>query len=693
MVWTLIAVSLFGVAGHLSKTRADEPLSNVEQRKRTGEALQEIEKALQAHQAATEKRMLETVSFLAADALEGRGVGTKGLDIAADFIAKQFTEAGLEVKSFDGQPFQKFTMTTGANLGSLNSLALVGPASADGGRPRHELKLGDDFTPLAIGGSGKFDLPLVFVGYGITGTKEDYDDYDGINVKGKAVIILRHEPQQANPHSAFNGAADSRHGPFTRKVSNAYEHGAAAVIFCTDRFDIDKNHAQWESRWLASIDQLTEEKAKFKALANPSGDDRKAHETRTATLTTEIDSLAAKVQAAADPMLAFTTVGPEGGRTGFPVLFCRRAAIDPIVQAALGMDLAKLEAEIDAGPKPRSAELAGWTAVGETTVERQEVEVKNVVGVLEGEGPLANETIVVGAHYDHLGWGGADSAAPGIHQIHNGADDNASGATALVEVARILAARDQKLPRRVVFIAFTGEERGLVGSAHYVREPLFPLETTVAMLNMDMVGRLQDDKLIIYGTGTAKEFDEFADRAGKIFDFKVTKQPAGFGPSDHSSFFAQQIPVLHYFTGTHADYHRPTDDVEKLNIAGMRRIAELVAAAAEEIALTKDRPHYQEVAGSAQFGRDGDRPYFGSIPDFSQDKPGYALTGVAKDSPASRAGIRGGDVIIGFGDSQIGNLEDFDSALRKFKAGDNVPVTLKRGNDEVQVIVTLDPPR
>jgi hypothetical protein len=645
---------------------------------------------------AAEHRLLESAKFLASDALEGRGVGTQGLDLAADYLARQFREAGLKTDLYDGSPFQKFKMTTGASLGPNNRLTLVGPAAVDGKDPRRiELKLGEQFNPLAIGGSGKFDLPLVFVGYGITGKEEKYDDYANIDVQGKAVIVLRHEPEQANPHSAFEGTNNSRHAPYNRKLSNAYEHGAAAVIFCTDDFDIRKNVSQLRKRWQAAVEAMTEEDRKFKAIAKPSDDDWKAYESSVQKAADDIQKFAGQIQKAQDPLLGFDGAGPEmaDGRN-FPVLFCRRSVLDAVLQSAAGATLAQLEKEIDNGPTPKSRVLTGWRVVGETSVERQEVEVKNVVGVLEGEGTHADESIVLGAHYDHLGMGGAGSAAPRVHEIHNGADDNASGTSVLVEVARHLAGRGKKLPRRLVFIAFTGEERGLIGSARYVRNPLFPLASTVAMLNMDMVGRLQDQKLIVHGTGTASEFDGLADRFGKQFGFQVTKKPSGFGPSDHSSFYGAKVPVLFFFTGSHKDYHRPSDDVDKLNVAGMRRVGDLVADVAIALAEAPDRPHYQEVQGGGEtLGGGGDRPYFGSIPDFAQEEPGYALTGVTKGGPAERAGIKAGDIIIQFGDSKIGNLEDFDSALRKFKAGDKVPVVVKRGAQPVKLEVTLDPPR
>ncbi len=643
---------------------------------------------------AIEARLAETVRYLASDELEGRGIGTKGLDLAADYIAQRFREIGLKTELFDGGPFQKFTMVTGSNLGEPNSLAFVEPSGSGAAPQSIELKIGEGFNPLAIGGAGKFDLPLVFAGYGITAKQEGYDDYAGVDVEGKAVIVLRHEPQQANPHSVFNGTDHSQYAPFRRKVSNAYEHGAAAVIFVTDDFDVQKSLKAKRDRWQVAVDEIAKANADFKAIERPSADDWEKHVAKLRNLADDVQRYAEEIDAAADPLLPFEGAGSEGseGRQ-IPVVVVRRSVLSPILEKALGKPLATIEKEIDKNLEPQSKELAGWKAQGETTVKRQEVEVKNVVGVLEGEGPHADETIIIGAHYDHLGLGGANSAAPGVTEIHNGADDNGSGTTVLIEVARQLAAQG-RLPRRIVFIAFTGEERGLVGSARYVREPLVPIEKTIAMLNLDMVGRLADEKLIVHGTGTAKEFDALVDHFGQQYSFEITKKPGGFGPSDHSSFYGAKVPVLFYFTGTHTDYHRPSDDFEKLNIAGMRRIAALVVETADVLAKAESRPEYLEVAGDTERPRSGgDRPYFGSIPDFAQSEPGYAISGATKGSPAERGGLKAGDNIVQFGDSKVGNLEDFDSALRKYKAGDKVPVVVKRNGEEVKLEVTLDPPR
>jgi hypothetical protein len=634
-----------------------------------------------------EKRLADSARLLASDAFEGRGVGLAGLDKAADYIAREFAEIGLKTDLYDGTAFQKFTMSTGSKRGEHNTLAFVAP---DG--TATELKLDESFTPLAIGGRGKFDAPLVFAGYGITGKDEQYDDYAGIDVKGKAVVLLRHEPQQDNPHSKFNGDKHSAHAPFSRKVSNAYEHGAVAVLFVSDEFEIQKNVAQFEKRWQAAIDELAEAQAKFKEIDKPSDDMRLKHRETIARLTAEIQKWQKQIVDAEDPILKFRGAGESGDKREMPVLFCRRSVIDRVVQAALGKSLAAIEKQIDKSFKPQSAELAGWKARGEADVITTDAGVKNVVAVLEGKGPTADETIVIGAHYDHWGRGGSGSAAPGSTEIHNGADDNASGVAALLEIARELKAHGQ-LPRRIVFIAFTGEEEGLIGSSRYVREPLFPLDQTIAMLNLDMVGRLNEEKLIVYGTGTAESFDALAERLTKDGGFKLSKQPEGFGPSDHSSFYAKHIPVLHFFTGTHSDYHRPSDDFEKLNIPGMRRIARLVTEAAIAIATAPERPKFVEVKSSQFAGGGGDRPYFGSIPDFAQDQPGYALMGVTKGGPAEKAGLKAGDIIVQFGESKIGNLSDFDSALRKYRAGDKVSLLVKRGTEDVRLDVILDPPK
>ena len=640
-----------------------------------------------------EKRIAETARYLSSDELEGRGIGTKGIDMAADYIAAQFAQAGLKTDRFDKTAFQKFTVTTSAKLGPNNKLALVGPPPKEGQKARRiELKPGTDFNPMSLSGSGTLNLPLVFVGYGITGKREGYDDFAGLDVKGKAVVILRHEPQQDDPKSVFDGTRHSVHAPFSRKVSNAHAHGAGAVVFCSDQFDLDKNAAVYRKAWYRALDRLAAEHAKFKKTKDPKPDQIEAQRRRIEVLVRQIQAASERLQPGYDPLVPLQTRTGDGAPREFPVVYCRRAALDQVVKTALGTDLAVLEAEIEKGPTPHSKPLSGWRIEGQVDVRREEVEVKNVVGVLEGEGPLADETLVIGAHYDHLGYGGWGSLARNSKAIHNGADDNASGVAVLVELARRLAAHRPKLKRRVVFVAFTGEERGLLGSSRYVRNPLFPLDKTVAMINLDMVGRLRDDKLTVMGSGTATHFDQLLDQFNAAYGFRMVKNPGGFGPSDQMVFYARQVPVLHFFTGTHKDYHRPSDDFPTLNVPGMRRIAGLAGDVAVALADATAAPEYVAVR-ARRIRAAGDRPYLGTIPDFGRQTDGYAISGVVQEGPGEHAGLKGGDVIVQFGDSKIGGLEDIDGALRKHKAGDRVPTVVRRGKEELTFEITLDPPR
>jgi len=541
-------------------------------------------------EATVEQRLADSVRYLASDELEGRGIGTKGLDLAADYIAGQFAQIGLKTRLFAETPRQKFMVSTSAKLGPNNKLAFWCPSQGGDRDVRIEFKLGDDFTPMSMSGCGSFDLPLVFVGYGITAEPEGYDDYAGVDVAGKAVVILRHEPQQADPQSVFNGTKDSAHAPFRRKLSNAHGHNVAAVVFCTDQFEIRKNLARLRKQLEKAQDRLEAENAQFKNVENPSSEKIESHRKRTDQLNRQDKLWADKVQAARDPVLAFHAGGHGTGGRDFPVFHLRRGALDAVVGKALKSDLAALEEQIDLGPTPHSRPLGNWRIVGQVDIQHTESETENVAAVLEGEGPLAHETIIIGAHYDHLGWGGAGSLSSKQKAIHNGADDNASGVGVMIEVARSLANRPQRLRRRVLFIAFAAEERGLLGSSHYVRNPLFPIENIVAMLNLDMVGRLREDKLAVAGVGTTGRFSELLDRVNRRYGFQLTKTPGGRGPSDHASFFARQVPVMHFFTGTHKDYHRPSDDFEKLNIPGMRRISGLVTEIAVELASAQRRP-------------------------------------------------------------------------------------------------------
>ncbi len=650
--------------------------------------------AVEKNVAESQARLKEVVGILSADDMGGRGVGTEGLDKAADYLAGEFKKLGLKTELFDGTPFQKFELTVSTELGpkDQNVLVLEGPPAKDGTQPQKiTLKLGEDFNPLAAGGTGKFSSDLVFVGYGITAKGIPYDDYEETKVEGKVVIVIRKEPQQQDPKSKFDGDKPSRHAIFMQKISNASEHGAAAVIFVNDGLELKTSSEQSQKIKDEAEAKLAEERKKFADIKEPTDDQKKAHEAAAKKLEERIAELNKELEVGGDRVLPFNGAGDESQQRKMPVLFAKRSVIEGVVKQALGKSLAEIETGIDADLKPQSAALTGWKAVGESNVKQVKAEVKNVIAVLEGEGPHADETIVIGAHYDHLGMGGNGSLAPWTKEIHNGADDNASGTATLMEVAHQLATSGKKPQRRIVFMAFTGEERGLLGSAHYTKQPRFPLDKTIAMFNLDMVGRLSDDKLIVYGTGTAKEFDPLVEAQAKEFGFKLTKHAGGFGPSDHSSFYAKKIPVLHLFTGTHSDYHRPSDDSPKLNIEGMQRIAALLVNIVHATDASDSRPAYAEIkkVEVIGIGGDSDRPYLGSIPDFAANEEGLAITGVSPGSPADKAGMKGGDIIIKLGDSKITGIEDLQSSLFKYKIGETIKVIVKRDGKEVTLEVTL----
>ena len=601
-------------------------------------------------------RLREEVEWLASPDREGRGPGTRGMNQAADWIAEQLSKAGL-ITEFDGKgPFQNFSMTLEAKPGpaTSNIAEIIGPPNADGSARVQSLQLGKDFTPLAAGGSGEFDLPLVFAGYGITAPAEQYDDYAPLTSKaankGAAAILLRQEPQKDNPHSVFDGNQASQYAALSRKVANASEHEMGGIVFCNDASDSE------------------------------------------------------------NALMPFSRAGDGSDRRALPILQISRELVSVLMTESLGKNLATIEKAIDETFEPQSAPLNGWRLRGRVAIDRVESETKNVLGMLrgtgqgfrtaDGEAPDSGkgapsggeaEVVVLGAHYDHLGYGGVNSAAPGEKTVHHGADDNASGVAMLVEVARLLS-HEGPFPRSVLFVAFSGEERGLLGSAHYTANAAVPLANTVAMVNLDMVGRLDGNKIVIHGTGTGSGLDAMVDRLVGTHAFDVAKEPGGFGPSDHSSFYAKRIPVLHIFTGSHSDYHRPTDTPDKISYEGMARITRLVADAVRELATSPARPQYIEVA-SKMFAGGGDRPYFGSIPDFGKPGNGYAITGVTKDSPAARGGLLGGDRIVRIGASAVTGLEDFDSALRKHKGGETVPVIVLRDGVQVSLDVVLDPPR
>ena len=313
---------------------------------------------------------------------------------------------------------------------------------------------------------------------------------------------------------------------------------------------------------------------------------------------------------------------------------------------------------------------------------------RNVIALLEGSDPeLKKQIVIVGAHYDHLGMGQFGSTAVDKRPaIHNGADDNASGVAVMLDVAQRLA-RGEKPARSVLFMAFSGEESGLIGSAFFANNPTINLANARAMLNLDMVGRLGQGPLIVYGIGTAREWEQLVNEATAKENVGVTLQADGYGASDHTSFYLKDVPVLHFFTNVHSDYHNPGDDWDKLDAAGMSKVASIVASLAAQAANRQTVITLQKGAGKppAAAGSSGYGAYLGTVPDFSPVKYGVKISGVRDNSPAAQAGLVGGDILIKFDEKAIADLQAMTDALRSYKPGDKVKITVLRADKEVVV--------
>jgi len=381
-------------------------------------------------------------------------------------------------------------------------------------------------------------------------------------------------------------------------------------------------------------------------------------------------------------------IAGRGADSGIPVVTLRRKAAERLF-AACGVPLDEL------WQNPKGRPLGNASATVQTEVIQKYGATANIIGVVEGTDPkLKDEYIVIGAHMDHLGLGyqGGSLYSGKLPAIHYGADDNASGTAGLLELAQYFAANPTK--RSLLFMAFSGEELGLLGSAHYTRQPVIPLEKIVAMLNMDMIGRLRDDQLSVIGADSSPAWRPLLEALNAEAGFNLTMGGGfGGGGSDHASFLARKIPVLFFFTGMHREYHTPADKPETINAPGAARVVRLVANVAEHIANAPERPAFSEPqAAPRRTGgpERGIRTYVGTIPDYSEDGKGLRLSGVREGSPAQRAGLRSGDVIIRFGDQKVESIYDYMDALNRYKPGDTVTVVVLRDGKEMELKLTLE---
>lgn len=568
-------------------------------------------------------RFTNDVTYLASDELGGRDTFSPGAEMAAQYIIQDFKKYGLKSGVADGSYRQPFEIDLGRNLN---------PATAFlgffGGEQQITMTLDEHYKPQSIGGSGSAGGELVFVGYGIDDPKHQFEEYAGVDVSSKIVVMLRRQPVFEIEGSPYNGEEIVEQAYIRSKVAAAKDRGAVGIVFVND------------------------------IRTSPSGDD--------ATL---------------ENSAAF------GDRElGLPFVMISQAAFNQLLQAFplkdkdgnSVTDLTTASKLIDSTAAPLSQAMSA-AAKYSATFEDQKGWGYNIVGVVDGAGPLANETIVVGGHYDHIGIGSYGSRAPDrFGEIHNGADDNATGTAAVMELARRYAQAPKKPARRMVFIAFSAEERGLLGAYHYCENPIFPLSSTVAMINFDMIGWLRNDKLVIYGTGTSSVFDAVADQANAEAHLRLDKIAAGFAGSDHLPFQQKGIPAVFLHTGLTPVYHTPDDKAEALDLAGGVRVIDYTEKFLDRL-LTTEKIEFQGGGGQRRT-----RPaYLGAQMDFENiTEQGLTIRDVTQGSPAEQAGLKAGDVIAQIDDEPMRSREDMTNFLRDKQPADKVSIKLIRDGGE-----------
>ncbi|MGI8786693.1 MAG: M20/M25/M40 family metallo-hydrolase [Pyrinomonadaceae bacterium] len=623
------------------------------------------QKAQFAKSDAAEKNLRSHVEYLASDKLAGRRTGEIGATYAAGYIADMFANYKLKagiVQAANGKTksnyLQTFPFVTSVEMADKgNGFSL--DVAKNGGQ---KMTFADEtaFKPVGFSpNAGIGNTAVVFVGYGIVSDEAKYDDYKNQNINGRIVVAFEGTPDNDNPHSPF-AKFDAR-----AKALIAKEKGAIGLLLIS-------REAKLEDDKLAGLkyDQTLGE--------------------------------------AALPTMLISR------KTGADILATNEAGLKSEEEKFIK----KAKGEIDSNAPIISKAVVGL----KINLVKKSAEAYNVVGVLEGTDPtLKNEAIVIGAHYDHLGRGGQGSLAVNSTEIHHGADDNASGVAGLLEIARQFS-QEKKNKRTIIFIAFGGEEEGLLGSQFYVNNPVFPLAQTVAMINMDMIGRLKDDKLTIGGIGTASEWKEMIEKLNSrtlisnglnpinlpspkipmeanansvaVSDTKLIKPEPfvlqlnedGFGPSDHSSFYAKKIPVLFFFTGTHEDYHKPSDTADKINYDGLLKVENFVAETIKAIDQNPKRPTYTVAKSSNTGGRMGFNVYLGTVPNYAEgNNDGLLLDGVRDDSPAAKAGIKAGDKITKLAGRDVRNVYDYTFVLGELKAGTEYEVEVLRGAEKLNL--------
>jgi hypothetical protein len=491
-------------------------------------------------------------------------------------------------------------------------------------------KSSEDNIPFPFSANAGLHSNVIFVGYGfdIKNDKITHNDYENINVSGKWVLILRGNPEPENKQSEYESFSSD-----LSKVMTAVKHKAAGVIFVSgNHFDKD--------------DKLNQLK-----------------------------------------------YGRGTARVSVPVIHVKRQLADKILSKT-AKTINEIEQNLITEKKTNSFDTKS-DVNGIVNIEYVNTKTQNIIGIITGSDPvLSKEYIVFGAHYDHLGFGGKNSGSrmPDTIAVHNGADDNASGVASLIEIAERINTEQLKPKRSIVFIAFGGEEMGLLGSSYFVENPLINLEKVMVMINLDMVGRLNDEKnLSIAGTGTAKEFIEILDGFKSKTELNLSYSSSGSGASDHSSFYRKNIPVLFFNTGAHQDYHTPFDDIEQINFIGQKVVTEFVYKVFLELLNRNENLTFTETEMSDSGNKSRNfKVTLGIMPGFGDtSNSGLRVDGTSKDGPAQIGGMLRGDIITAIDGEKVSNIHEYMEILQRLEKGQQITVDILRNGHKNVLTIRL----
>ena len=572
--------------------------------------------------------LLGHIQYLSSPELHGREAGTPDQLKAAEYIAAEFARYGLEPfgDEKDGKRgyFQEFPLKVFKGAGKDASFAF----EFDGKEIAGAMK--KDFVLIPAGYKRtRASGGVAFAGYGIAAPEYNYDDFANLNLTGKWALILRYFPQEFNPAGAFKKTEPGKRASLAEKVLQCSLHRAVGVIIVT----------------------------------GPSGREKEK-----------------------DDELLGRGLGGIIGDFHVPVLQITQAMANRIL-APSGKTVGDLQAAINKDLSNQSLQIPGVKVTAVSDIEVIEKKTNNVIARMEGSDDLLKkQSVIIGAHCDHVGMGyeGSLLGKEGAGKMHPGADDNASGTSGLLEIAQSVASlkKEERPKRSILFMAFSGEEKGLLGSEFYCEHPKVPHADTAAMLNLDMIGRSSDGGAQVSGLGSSRMFKELVTKDGADSKLKLHLGSAADGPSDHASFFRHNIPVLCFYTGTHADYHRPTDTWDKINAPVAAETANLALKILLDLASRPDRPAFSKAGSGGYLG-------VGADDEKAKSTPGFPVGDVAPGSPADKAGIRRGDIISSFNEQKLANAMDLYMSLTEYSPGDEVELDLKRGEQLLKIKVPL----